>query len=111
VPSAHGGSRLKLDHLFICVSDGAPEVEQLLAFGLNEGQANIHPGQGTACRRFFFRNAYLEFLWLRDVEEAQAEPARALALRQRCRYQQTGYSPFGLGVFVLRQYLIGQRFR
>lgn len=89
---------VELDHLFICTSDGAPEVGQLVDFGLSEGQPNIHPGQGTACRRFFFRNAYLEFLWLRDAEEAQGEPARDLALWQRCRYRQTGSSPFGIGL-------------
>src|SRR5262245_6365711 len=89
---------VELDHLFICTSDGAPEVDHLIAFGLTEGQPNTHPGQGTACRRFFFRNAYLEFLWVRDAEEAQSEPVRALGLWQRCLYQQTGSSPFGLGL-------------
>ncbi|MBV9928173.1 MAG: VOC family protein [Acidobacteria bacterium] len=89
---------VELDHLFICTSGGAPEVDQLIAFGLTEGQPNTHPGQGTACRRFFFRNAYLEFLWVRDAEEAQSEPAAALGLWQRCLYRQTDSSPFGLGL-------------
>jgi hypothetical protein len=41
---------------------GGPEVELFAAFGLTEGAPNTHPGQGTACRRFFFRNAYLELV-------------------------------------------------
>jgi hypothetical protein len=41
-------------------SKGAPEAEALLRVGLREGAGNTHPGQGTACRRFFFENAYLE---------------------------------------------------
>ena len=45
---------LELDHLFIFTSVGAREVEQLLKFGLTEGEPNTHAGQGTACRRFFF---------------------------------------------------------
>ena len=55
---------LQFDHLFICTSVGAPDAERLVAFGLTEGEPNVHPGQGTACRRFFFRNAYLELLWV-----------------------------------------------
>jgi hypothetical protein len=48
---------MELDHIFICSSFGAPEVESLVQFGLLEGPANQHPGQGTACRRFSFANA------------------------------------------------------
>jgi hypothetical protein len=87
---------LELDHLFIFTSVGAREVEQLLKFGLTEGEPNTHTGQGTACRRFFFHNAYLEFLWVHDEQEATAAWVRPLGFVQRCRYQMTGASPFGL---------------
>jgi len=53
---------LEFDHMFICTVVDAPEADLLLAFGLTEGASNIHPGQGTACRRIFFRNAMLELL-------------------------------------------------
>jgi hypothetical protein len=86
---------LELDHLFIFTSVGAWEVEQLLKVGLTEGEPNTHPGQGTACRRFFFHNAYLEFLWA-DEQEATNAWVRPLGFVQRCRYQMTGASPFGL---------------
>jgi glyoxalase-like protein len=87
---------LELDHLFIFATVGAREVEQLLEFGLTEGESNTHPGQGTACRRFFFHNAYLEFLWVHDEQEVTNAWVRPLGFDQRCRYQITGASPFGL---------------
>jgi len=43
-----------LDHVFILCSPGAPESGALNRLGLTEGSPNTHPGQGTACRRFFF---------------------------------------------------------
>ena len=44
---------LELDHVFVNTAPGAPEADQLLSFGLVEGSSNVHPGQGTANRRFF----------------------------------------------------------
>ena len=87
---------MELDHLFIFTDAGAPEVNHLLASGFTEGQSNIHPGQGTACRRVFFYNAYLEFLWVHSEQEAQSEMVKPLRLWERCRYRETGSSPFGL---------------
>src|SRR5215471_12702177 len=82
-----------LDHLFVCTARGAPAATLLREFGLTEGSPNRHTGQGTACRRFFFRNAMLELLWLEDDEEAQLEQNRRLGLRERFRVQA---SPFGV---------------
>ena len=44
---------MEFDHLFICVDSPAKEADALIEFGLTEGSANVHPGQGTANRRFF----------------------------------------------------------
>jgi hypothetical protein len=55
---------IAFDHLFICTAIGAPEAEYLISLGLKEGRSNIHPGQGTANRCFFFRNFMLELLWV-----------------------------------------------
>ena len=49
----------------MCASRGGDEGRAVAAFGLSEGTPNVHPGQGTACRRFFFRaeqsvHAYLK---------------------------------------------------
>ena len=47
---------MELDHIFICTEKEAPQGDLLKEFGLVEGSSNIHPGQGTANRRFFFKN-------------------------------------------------------
>jgi hypothetical protein len=85
-----------LDHVFIFCSAGAPEGATLARLGLVEGIPNTHPGQGTACRRFFFRNAYLELLWVRDVEEAQNPLSAPTRLFERWSGRQNGASPFGV---------------
>jgi hypothetical protein len=87
---------LVLDHLFILVSPGAPEAERLVTFGLIEGAANVHPGQGTACRRFFFSNAYLELLWVSDATEVQSDLVRPVHLWERWDQRTGAACPFGL---------------
>ena len=42
---------LEINHIFIAVSEGAPEIEALKKKGFAEGPPNTHPGQGTASRR------------------------------------------------------------
>src|SRR5512141_2420867 len=85
----------ELDHLFICVSAGAPEVETLAAFGLSEGASNQHPGQGTACRRFFFHNAYLELLWVTNPAEALDATIASAGLWGRWSGRHGAACPFG----------------
>ncbi len=88
-------SNMKLDHIFICTKEGAPEAELLKAFGLSEGSNNIHPGQGTANRRFFFHNVVLELLWLENPAEAQSELTNPTGLYERCSLVNKNISPFG----------------
>jgi len=85
-----------LDHVFILCAAGAPEAAALARLGLLEGSPNTHPGQGTACRRFFFRNAYLELLWVSDAEEAQSAIASPTRLWERWSGRHTGACPFGI---------------
>ena len=73
----------ELDHIFICTSIGAGEADRLIAFGLAEGTPNVHQGQGTVCRRFFFHNAYLELLWVENPAEAQSNLIRPTYLWER----------------------------
>ena len=87
---------VELDHLFIFTDVGAAEVNELCELGLTEAQGNTHPGQGTACRRVFFHNAYLEFLWVTDRQEAQSERVKPLRLWERWRDRRTTSSPFGI---------------
>ena len=74
---------VELDHVFVCTAPGAREADVLLRLGLLEGPANQHSGQGTANRRFAFRNAMLEFLWVRDETDVQAEQTRRTLLWER----------------------------
>jgi hypothetical protein len=85
-----------IDHIFICCSVGGPEAEVLSRLGLKEGSPNTHPGQGTACRRFFFENAYLELAWVSDPREAQSEPVLPTRLWERWSKRSSGACPFGI---------------
>jgi hypothetical protein len=87
---------MDIDHLFIRVEPGGPEGEALRAFGLAEGSGNRHPGQGTANRRFFFRNAYIELLWLDDVQQARSELTAPTMLFERLANADPAISPFGV---------------
>ena len=85
---------IELDHFFILASPGAPEASLLKEIGFIEGPANDHPGQGTANRRFFFADAMLELIYLRDVEEARQGPGSGLLFAERFAAEDA--SPFGL---------------
>jgi hypothetical protein len=87
---------VELDHVFVCVSRGAPEADALVESGLLEGPRNVHPGQGTANRRFFFRNAMLELLWVEDPAEAQSEQTAPSRLWERWTQRSSSASPFGI---------------
>jgi hypothetical protein len=91
LPSAWG----ELDHIILFCNVGAPEAGALLEQGLHEGPGNSHPGQGTANRRFFFPNAYLELLWVENAIEAQSPEARDTRLFERWQ-QRARACPFGL---------------
>jgi hypothetical protein len=87
---------VELDHVFLMVSRGAPEADDIADLGFSEGEPNRHPGQGTACRRFFFANAYLELLWIEKPEEAQAMPTSPLGLWERWSGRHGGACPIGV---------------
>jgi hypothetical protein len=88
--------RYEIDHIFICTAIGAAEAERLIAFGLTEGSRNRHPGQGTANRRFFFRNAMLELLWVDSEEDARSDRVRRLGLWERWSERAALACPFGV---------------
>jgi hypothetical protein len=65
---------IELDHVFVMCAAGAPEAEALVRLGLTEGSSNVHPGQGTRCRRFFLRDQYLELRCTRLAPRDPVEP-------------------------------------
>lgn len=76
---------LSVDHILLAVSPRGREVDVLEAAGFTEGAPNVHPGQGSACRRFFFDNAYLEFAWLESEADATASGIQRTGLTTRLR--------------------------
>ena len=64
---------MEVDHIYICTDYKAPVGDLLKEFGLIEGTSNIHPGQGTANRRFFFHNFMLELLWIENLKEVKSD--------------------------------------
>ena len=91
---------LILDHVFVMSEVGAPVADRLVEAGFVEGSGNVHPGQGTANRRFFFHNGMLEFLWAFDPAEAQSELTRPTKLWERWQARadvgDEASSPFGV---------------
>jgi hypothetical protein len=87
---------LELDHIIFFCAPAAPEADALLARGLHEGPGNSHPGQGTVNRRFFFRNLYLELLWVEGFDEAQTPEVRRTGLWDRWINRHNGACPIGL---------------
>lgn len=88
----------EIDHIFIWTDIGAIVADRLISLGLIEGSSNIHPGQGTTNRRFFFHNAMLELLWVHDLEEAQSDVIRRTRLGDRWVDRNTGACPFGIAI-------------
>jgi hypothetical protein len=74
---------IELDHMFVSVRPGAPEVAPLLSCGFVEGERHRHVGQGTASTGVFFENLYVEFIWIEDAVEAESPSIRRTSLAQR----------------------------
>jgi hypothetical protein len=87
-----------LDHVVLICDPGAPQADALRAQGLTEGSGNVHPGQGTANRRFFFHNAYIELVWVSDLAESRSEPAFRTRLWERWLRRHEGACPFGIAL-------------
>jgi hypothetical protein len=68
----------------------------LLDAGFVEGTPNVHPGQGTANRRFFFESGYLELLWVQDEREAQSALTAPIKLWDRWVERRRTANPFGI---------------
>ncbi len=87
---------VEVDHVFVFSTPQALEADELLAAGFSEGSANTHAGQGTACRRFFFDNCMLEFLYVTDLDVTRSGTAEPTGLAERWAGRSSGGSPFGI---------------
>jgi len=86
---------MEIDHIFIFSSSKGKEAEELRNFGLTEGSNRVHPGQGTTNRKFYFRNFFLEILWVVDEDEIKNEVTGPTKLSDRALFYE---SRFGLGL-------------
>jgi len=89
---------LSLDHIFIITEPGAAVAKRFSELGFTEGNANVHPGQGTSNRRFFLDGFTIELLYVSDVDEAANGAGRGLGILTRFRDFEA--SPFGIVVRV-----------
>ncbi|MEN8187402.1 MAG: VOC family protein [Bacteroidota bacterium] len=84
---------MNIDHIYIFSNKGK-ETDELVEFGLTEGSGRRHQGIGTANRRLFFENFYLEILWVEN--ETEAKNVEEIGIWERNNYKNNNYSPFGL---------------
>ena len=85
---------MEIDHIFIFSDD--QNADELISFGLAEGSNRIHTGQGTANRKFYFENFFLEILWVYDQQEVQSDTVKNTKLWEHSLSPKDNYSPFGL---------------
>jgi hypothetical protein len=85
---------LSLHHVFLLTEPEAPAADALVELGLVEGSRNVHPGQGSANRRFFFEDLYLELVYFTDENEART--GAGSVIRSLDRYRAAEGSPIGL---------------
>jgi hypothetical protein len=87
---------MRIDHIFIFSNNKGQEADELVQFGLTEGSNQIHQGQGTRNRKFYFENFFLEIVWVYNLEEIRSASTAPTKLWERADHQNNGYSPFGL---------------
>lgn len=90
---------MKVDHIFIC-ADMPDKFSQILTdFGLTQGEPNIHTGQGTANRRFFFENIYFQFLAVKNEQHLKSLASKPSRLYERFTRTDDSISPFGICLY------------
>jgi hypothetical protein len=89
---------LLLDHVFIITKPEAGEASCLSELGFIEGNANVHPGQGTSNRRFFLDGFTIELLYVSDEDEAEKGAGKGLGILARSGDDEA--CPFGIVVRV-----------
>jgi hypothetical protein len=87
---------MEIDHIFIFSKNKGKEANEFIEFGFTEGSSRIHIGQGTANRKFYFENFFIEILWVENESEIISELILPTKLWERSNFQNNKYSPFGL---------------
>lgn len=89
---------LEVDHIFICITAREQATTAFQKLGLCCPDYIIqNVEQGTASNLVFFQNAYLELIWIEDVNIFEQHPIEiSINIAARAFWQQTGASPFGV---------------
>lgn len=87
---------MKIDHIFICVETPELVAQILKNFGLSEGEPNTHRGQGTANKRFFFQDFFLELLYVDNEDDLKSATTAPTKLYERFFDKTKATSPFGI---------------
>jgi hypothetical protein len=93
-------SLFEVDHAYIWVKKDSPGIALLQQLGIQvDPLPAVHVGQGTASRCFFFKNMYLELMWVADEEELSTYEATInFPIGPPHNWEQEGTSPFGIGL-------------
>ncbi|MEO1516894.1 MAG: VOC family protein [Bacteroidota bacterium] len=100
-----GTSVLQVDHVNIWIDEPAAGKKKLEALGFTaipDSLCQVHQGQGTTGRYFYFLNAYLELIFINDREEFErnAQKNNALDFLERSNSPDNGFCPFGVALKV-----------
>jgi hypothetical protein len=92
--------KLRLDHLWIVVSPGAPERAALAKAGFRIApELNKHEGQGTAAITVEFDDGFFELMWVEPTVPIAPGAERGVEkFRQRAAWRTSGRSPFGINL-------------
>ena len=85
-----------IDHIFMLIEPGGPEIYRLAALGLAETYRRIHPGQGTRNICYAFDNLFLELLWVDDYHALRSDAIKRTRLYERSLWRTHGTCPFGI---------------
>jgi len=96
-------SLFKIDHVLVWVEDPGKmkaKIEALGFKGVPDSLSQVHQGQGTSGRYFYFLNGYLELIYVNDLEEFQdnIKANDLLDFAERKNHAENGFSPFGIGL-------------
>lgn len=103
---------LQVDHFNIWVENPKIAKERLTNIGFTsvpDSLSQVHKGQGTAGRYFYFLNGYLELIFVYDQNELE-ENSRInsyLDFTERVNFEKNGASPFSIALKV-EDYNVGK---
>ncbi|MFK8104321.1 MAG: VOC family protein [Saprospiraceae bacterium] len=94
---------LSLDHVNVWVKDPVKAKKKLEDLGFKavpDSLSQVHTGQGTTGRYFYFLNTYLELIYIYDEAEFKENinTNQSLDFLERSKSPANGYLPFGVAL-------------